>query len=556
MKRKDDKHRRPSVMVIIVAVLGLMALTEMVSAVSFTHRDGSTLAKGLGGLVQPPPPACIIRDNANKAVLNNNDPLARLLMTGVPCPTNVFEFRARLIGAGAKIKTAFVANRGFHNPALGSFSMFEMVSGRLAPAGLDVADGEFFFGHFTARDGNKLFANQQPGNGDLMIELIAFDPRKQLFNFYEVIGNGQKGEWFYRGDSLDIQADVKLLHRQPDPAHPQFGRRLRCSGCHIAGGPIMKELALAHNDWETTRHLPLADMKPDSELAQILQGMVDADELAKSVNAGLLKLAGSENFQQAKGALSLQEQLRPLFCPVELNLESDLAPLEDKAALRVPSAFLIDPRLAQGSVTIDHAQYDAALVALNAAFPEIRPLQRDADHGWLTPVKAFSDTLAVESLIKQGLIDQEFVSDVLAVDLTNPLFSKSRCGVLHLAPNKADANWQETFKASLKTSAKTNPAAQELLNNLTDPSRNAQFHQARAKRLLSQCQNRLQTQDSVTTLYRLLAQRRSEAFASEISKNPLGQILEPGFRVIFPKTKAAIAPGAFRLTDDCQVVAQ
>jgi hypothetical protein len=110
--------------------------------------------------------------------------------------------------------------------------------------------------------------------------------------------------------------------------------------------------------------------------------------------------------------------LRPLFCPVELNLESDLTPLDDKAPqLRVPAAFLVDPRLAQGSVTVEHTQYDAALVTLNAAFPE-GPQRRDADHGWLTPVKAFSDTLAVESLIKQGLIDQGFVSDVLAVDLT------------------------------------------------------------------------------------------------------------------------------------------
>jgi hypothetical protein len=435
--------------------------------------------------------------------------------------------------------------------------MFETVSGRLGPAGAAIADGEFFFGHFTARsNANKLIANQDPQDGNLMIELIAWDPQKHLFNFYEVIGNGQKGLWFYRGDSLDIQADVKLLHRQLDPNRPQFGRRLRCSGCHVAGGPIMKELAPPHNDWDTSRHLPLGNMKPDGELARILTGMVDADELAKSVNAGLLKLAASENFQQGKKVLSLQEQLRPLFCPVELNLESDLTPLDDKALqLRLPSAFLVDPRLAQGSVMIDHAQYDAALVALNSLFPE-GPQRGDADHGWLTPVKAASDTLAIESLIKQGLIDQEFVSDVLAVDLTSPLFSKSRCGLLRNVPDKADANWKETFKASLKTSAKTDAAAQELFTNLSDATRNTQFHQARATRLLTQCQGRLQTKDSVMKLSQLLSQRRAEAFASEISRNQLGQILEPGFRVIFPETRPQIRPASFRLTDDCQVVAQ
>jgi hypothetical protein len=175
MKRSNSKQTWQNVAVITLVVLGLMALTEVMSAASLTHHN-----KGMAGngLVQPPPPACIILDNANKATLNNNDPLARLLLSGGPCPTNVFEFRARLLGAGAKIKTAFVANRGFHNPAFGSFSMFEMVSGRLAPAGVDVAEGEFFFGHFTARDGNKLFANQDPENDSLMVELIAWDPRE------------------------------------------------------------------------------------------------------------------------------------------------------------------------------------------------------------------------------------------------------------------------------------------------------------------------------------------------------------------------------------------
>jgi len=188
MKIRDDKRSPLSVTLIIVAVLGVMALSE----ISFAHREGSTLAKGL---VQPLQPACVVRDTAGKAALGNNDPLAKLLTPGGgPCPSNVFEFRARLLGAGAKIKTAFVANRGVHNPTFGSFSMFEIVSGRLAPAGIEVADGEFFFGHFTARDGNRLFANQAPGKKLLMIELIAWDPQKQLFNFYEVIGDGQRGQ--------------------------------------------------------------------------------------------------------------------------------------------------------------------------------------------------------------------------------------------------------------------------------------------------------------------------------------------------------------------------
>jgi hypothetical protein len=112
--------------------------------------------------VPPPPLACIIRDNASKATLNNNDPLAKL--TGDPCPANVFEFRARLLSAGAKIKTALSAIAVFTIQRT-VVSACLIVSGRLAPVGLEVADGEFFFGHFTARDGNKLFANQRRATG-------------------------------------------------------------------------------------------------------------------------------------------------------------------------------------------------------------------------------------------------------------------------------------------------------------------------------------------------------------------------------------------------------
>jgi hypothetical protein len=83
----------------------------------------------------------------------------------------------------------------------------------------------------------------------------------------------------------------------------------------------------------------------------------------------------------------------------------------------------------------------------------------------------FSDSLAVESLISQGLIDREFVADVLALDLTNPLFSWAPCGLLRLAPEKADVDWQKKFQSSLKSAAPNNPAAKELFDNLNEPAK-------------------------------------------------------------------------------------
>jgi len=460
-----------------------------------------------------------------------------------------------LFRSGAKIKTALVANRGFHNAGSDSFSMFEMVSGSLDPLGITIDDGDFFFGHFTAsRGANTLFADQRAGSGALMVELIAWDRDKQVFNFYEMIGDGRQGKWFYRGDSLDIQADVKFLHRQTGSGSPRFGSNLRCSGCHTAGGPIMKELAPPYNDWwVTSRHLTFGKANPDTELSRIFQGLVDASELSNAVRVGMAKLFGSAKFLQARKALSLQEQLRPLFCTVELNLESSYAPLDDKLqSISIPPAFFVDSMLTYSTVLINPSHYDSALVASKASFPET--LLADADHGWLAPVKALSHTQAIESLIKQGLIDHEFVLDVLSVDMTNPLFSTARASLLRLLPDSATGDWKEKFKANLEANAKRNPAARELLNNLTDPSREYISHQRRASRFLDQCQKNLREKSAVIEMYKLLAQRRAEAFASEISKNPRGQILEPGFRVIFPKVTPAAKPGFLRLNEDCQVV--
>lgn len=512
--------------------------------------------------------ACVPMDKQRRSVEGNQDPVARVLAAAADCPTNVFKFRERLVAAGAQIQTARVNNQGFHNPNRGNFSMFEMVVGTLRDPTMTVEPGEFFFGHFTERrnDTDTLVANQRPRG--LMIELIAWDPSKELFNFYELIGNGQRGEWFYRGDSLDIVADTRLLHRQPNPQNPEFGNRLRCSGCHLGGGPILKELASPHNDWWTaTRPLPFGDLNPDDSLKNILKGQVDADVLAKAVIAGASRLEQSSKLLAARRGDPLQEQLRPLFCPVELNLESDGVPVDvQQATITVPSAFVVDPRLARDEIRIARAQYEAALAQLDVRFPGTT--RHDADHAWLTPVKAASDMRTVDGLISRKVVDRQFVHAVLAVDMTNPALSTGRCRLLRHVPARSTDGWLGAFKAALGESP--DRAAKELLRNLTDPERQtAEFHQNRAGRFLKKCQQQLEDPAAVLDFVRLLARRRVEVYESEISRNPEGQILEPGqlpdggismekgFKLVFPLVPSVQpfkARPSLRLSEECVVV--
>ena len=142
--------------------------------------------------------------------------------------------------------------------------------------------------------------------------------------------------------------------------------------------------------------------------------------------------------------------------------------------MRIPSAFFVDPRLGAADISVARPHYDAALQKLRSRLPET-PGRVDADHGWLTPVKAHSDIVAVDALVEQGTVDKEFVADVLAVDFTNPVFSKTRCGLLKLVPDKGGADFVARFQDALRGASV--PGASELLANLSDPARNAAFHE-------------------------------------------------------------------------------
>lgn len=406
------------------------------------------------------------------------------------------------------------------------------------------------FGHFTAATNDGRLVSNQSG---LMVELIAWDPDKQFFNFYELDEQG----WFYRGDSKDILADIEFLHRRRTGAAKPFGSRLRCSGCHVNGGLVQKELAAPHNDWFTqVRKLPVGSLKPDAFVKAKLDGLSDASELSKLVTESARRLANSPGYRKAVAARSMQERLRPLFCAVELNLESDPEPFDDrKAKLRVPSGFLVDPRLGPAvELFVQREHYEAALSKLRSALPDT-PGRVDADHGWLAPVKAQSDMLAVDALVEQGVVDKEFVADVLAVDFANPVFSATRCGLLKLVPEQAAGpGFLTALEGALRGASV--PGAVQLLNNLSDPERNAGVHEKEAAAFLAKCQARADDPAAVLGWTRLLAQRRVEARVSEISQNPRGNILEDPGRVVFPSAQPKAVAGRLGLNGGCEVVEQ
>ena len=546
----------------LVALNGLACMQTTAAPASPRHATDS-IPRALVSQTQQT--HCLIQNNNTQSPLAagiNDDALFKLLSAQPRCPANALIFRDLVLANKMMLRPAMVDNRGFHNPLpQGSFSFFESVVGTYS--GQTLAPGDWFFGHFTAASIDNtaltsILSPQQAATPDnLLLETLVWDPKKQMFNFYEIRGSGEGGVWFYRGDSADIQADIANLDRAYDTSQPIFmgpldaGKatlpRLRCSGCHMNGGPIMKELKAPHDSWWTTeRPLDLGALRIAPEFKTILDNVVSANDFSAWIKAGDEKLLGAAAYWKKRSALSLQEQLRPLFCEQEVNLESDSQPLEGPdTTIGAPLGAFIDQRLVPDvqTIAIKKDLYVNSLTLFQSQFFDyqsggfansVQPInQIDADHAFETPVKSHSDILLAEKMVAAGLIDEKFVYDVISIDMTRPMFSPARCGLLRLVPDSAPTpDWKTKFQKNLADSPL--PAAQELLVSLKDPARTPAYHRGQAKDLINKVQANAASQQDVNGYVRLLTQRRIAVYQAQISQHPQGQIFEPGFRLIFP----------------------
>lgn len=480
---------------------------------------------------------CVIYFNEQPLNKRLSDPLYSLLSNTEICPQSIQELRNSMRLRGLKEVIGMVANRGRNNPVEGSFSFFESVYGRLATDQL-IAKGELFLGYFTRLKDGLIILDQKPRKGKLLIEAISWDAKKALYNFYELRGIEHGGvRWFYRGNSKDAYKDNTWLYRISPEGENHFGSRMRCSACHNSGGPILKEQSLPHNDWWTNqRPLILLPNKPDGDVSQLLEQVSDASVFANDVITGMRHLSDSKKMKAFQGKLSLQEQLRPLFCTTEINLQSSSDSSE--TVVSIPSAFWLNPLLGDINLTISVEDYNQLLKEFGTRFPETS--LQDADHAWLTPVKAEADLNAIKQLIQQNIISKKFAQSVLMIDFTNPLFSSKRCELLKLIPESYQTNskeWIEQFLINLRNNEEQFKGARQLADYMSKEQLDSKELMKKIKIYEYFLYQSISTRAGLRKHFQHLIELRKAVFRSELSQNPLGQILEPGFRVIFPETQ-------------------
>jgi hypothetical protein len=541
----------------VVALLAALTVPE-----SLTLPYAAVKTKGTTGLAQPQDPG-----DGGAA----DDAVRRLLLAGPSPPRDIFQIRQRLEAHGGRLKAHIVVNGGHENPARTpadreKFMVFETYA-NATPDRL-VEEDELFFGFFVGAANNILAV--LPG----FVELIAWDRTKQVYNFWELLGD----KWHYRGDSNDVLTNVERINvASPNPSFnivrksPTDGQPvLRCSGCHTLGGPIMKELEPPHNDWWTTaRKLDLGpfSLQPGNEAANPAhvaarafdetKEATDAANLNAQVKKGIDRLLAARG-TRADGGTNLRLQLRSLFTTMEFNLVSDRIPFKERTArneaIEIPTDFFVDARLTKDRqpVSVNGARYKEALAKVGSRFaPKEKPGLVETFNAFLVPARSHIDNRWIATLIQRGMLDDELVADVLAVDFTTPVFSLERKGLVRHVPAQAkDArDLRDQLVTALKTAPSTDRAAAKLLANLTESGSTAASHRQAVDAYLAACRKAASSLDAVVGWLRVAAQRRVEIVHSETASNEPNVITEPGFRVIFSEYTLASQPkpGALRL---------
>jgi hypothetical protein len=305
------------------------------------------------------------------------------------------------------------------------------------------------------------------------IEMQALDRTTGLYNYYTLSGG-----FNFEGTAL---AAVEGTNS--------------CGGCHTGGGVLMKELDRPWFHWESDGEpIPGVDERfaRHGEMFGIRGNGRELEELVRAGNAATIA-ARIEHYRNPEGG-NVSSLLRPLFCPVQINLDT-AGTTVDGPVSDIPADALIDPHFGvDRGVDMDPSAYEAAIVAVNQRIAGIAG-KTDTEFKFAFPERSGIDVAYVEQLVETGVVDADFASDVLAIDFTRPLFSSDRCDLLSFAPGFGEGSLTEASPDAIREGfvgaltqaapAPESPAGQ-LLANLQDPADEA-THRARVDAFLDAC---------------------------------------------------------------------
>lgn len=296
------------------------------------------------------------------------------------------------------------------------------------------------------------------------VEVMAWSEKIQAFVFWKENG----GKWERMGDGTMVPTQAK-------GAAPAF----QCAGCHTSGGPLMKELHDSWANWTSTWFTVSDPQSPDANFKRMFQKVVRADDMERQIILSEhLHVKG--RVDRAKAENKLKGIATQLFCDVG---EGTLIAAHSKNSQRfgdvqtfssmLPGAFVVSalfraPRTGTGTElglennlglslpTIDGLSIDSKAYAetLKKNGSKISGQAGDSIFPMNGPEKSYADNDAIQELLRQKLVDKDFVADVLMTDFTTPTFSKARCALADSLPDTwtSPDDLKTKFAAKLATS--------------------------------------------------------------------------------------------------------
>ncbi len=320
------------------------------------------------------------------------------------------------------------------------------------------------------------------------VEMIGEDTTKGVFDFYA----REDGQWKFFGSSLDLIGDGYDCDAKTGACEPKAAAKTRCASCHVGGGLIMKEIHSPWVNWDLGNTPGLEEMfaKHGDILGERGSG-IDMETTVTTANSTDWVPKRVE-FLKTKG---VAEVLRPLFCTLDMNLQS--------GETSANQGFFLDQTWnVFDSVDLDPALYAATLIAnkqvISNAFGKGGiPLQNksgtvtDTFFAFTYPERGNIDLFYEQALLQAKIVDDDLVKDILSIDFTRPIYSPTRCGLLAFAPTLApDKMTPDAIRAGFKVSLAGKPgAAAELLKNLGDTT-DAAAHSAAAAKFMAACKAR------------------------------------------------------------------
>ena len=362
-------------------------------------------------------------------------------------------------------------------------------------------------------------------------EVMAWDEARQEYAYYEITG---RGKWEFFGTSSDIIN----------------GEAGRCQGCHTGGGPIMKELDTPWMHWEGHEPVPgagdLVDAHDDLGKKQTGSNMEGLTESG-------IKKWNKTRVELLKASGDTSRLLEPLFCTMEVNVDNG-ADFADRDLANVNFDFLLDPQFGKsfGGIPVNNDDYKALRdefeqfvdVGGDKAQDKEGKELRDTLFIFAYPERGFADHDYVQKLKDAGVIDDEFVKDVLTVDFTRPIWSEGRCALLEFAPEVEEITpdtLRDGFLAKLD-GAEEGTLAAELKANLEEKE-NKDAQMAKVDAFITACKARDKREFLEDAMF-IVTARRDQARELPVFE----------FDASLPKSTMSVDPGVHFDSVTCELV--